>query len=484
MPLGPLAAAAVETRARANRACALAEAAKEPIKRPPPAGGKQVAFRIVRNIVTHALDYDARVLSSGLVLPHARLIENQCWDVMDRIAGQPLTLVQRKQVELPTSLGGLQMPMPTSLVPMARAAGLMESGPGVRAAIGGWGYDVETAFATDGVDEALSDGLLDNLKEQGISVGPCGVPLPLATAGAQTAAALRPPVPHQHLLSQMLRTAAQHSYDQLFEGMGLGDRTRILSAGGPTAGKCLTAAAGLTQAHFSDTTFAQIIRWRLGLQTDSVPQGCRNAKATGEICEASLDDDHAATCEWGPLWTQKHDNLADQLAECVAETGAHVRREAWIAELATPSAEAILDIWAFGAVNVPDSLVDVTIRHPRAERYQPAAAMHAGAAASAAAAEKRDRYPARGGREVTPFAVETWGRLDTAAETFLEDMAAAASRHDALRGRAPSQSGCLKRWRAAIDAVVQRGVALSLHAARYGLPGRPPSRIARRTVAA
>ena len=479
LPLGPWAAAAAETRSRANRACKLAEAAKQLVKRPPPAGGKQVAFRIVRNIVTHALDYDARVLSSGLVLPHARQVESHCWDVIEQVVGQQLTPLQRKQVELPTRLGGLQT-MPTSLAPLARAAGLMESGPEIRAAIGGWGYGVETACAADGVDDAVTDGIMDALREQGISVGPSGVPLAQPLADTQQADALRPPVPHQHLLSQLLRTAAQQSYDGLFEVLGPRGRTRILSAGGPTAGKCLTAVAGLTQAHFTDITFSQVLKWRLGCENHGVAQGCCNTKATGEACEETLDDDHAVTCEWGPLRTQRHDNLADQLAECTAETGAHVRREAWIAELATPSAEAILDIWAFGAADVQDCLVDVTVRHPMAERYQPAASMHAGAAASAAANEKRERYPSRGGRQVTPFAVETWGRLDVAAEALLEDMAAAAARHDALRGRAPSQTGCLKRWRAAIDAVVQRGVAMSLLAARYGLPGRP----ARRSCAA
>ena len=56
LPLGPWSAAAEETRARAAKACKLADAAMELIRRPPPAGGKQVAWRLCRNIITHAMD--------------------------------------------------------------------------------------------------------------------------------------------------------------------------------------------------------------------------------------------------------------------------------------------------------------------------------------------------------------------------------------------------------------------------------------------
>lgn len=50
LPLGPWAAAAGETRKRAAQACILANAARQLVMRPPLAGGKQVAYRIVGNI--------------------------------------------------------------------------------------------------------------------------------------------------------------------------------------------------------------------------------------------------------------------------------------------------------------------------------------------------------------------------------------------------------------------------------------------------
>ena len=141
------------------------------------------------------------------------------------------------------------MPMPCSLVPLARAAGIIESGPSVRGAVAAWGHDVNLAKALDGVDEAVdADGVLEALHGQGISLGPGGIPLPHSTGQAQDREVMRPPVPHQHLLSLMLSTAAQHRYESLFGTSTCRDKTPLMSAGGPSAGKSLTAPAGLRAA--------------------------------------------------------------------------------------------------------------------------------------------------------------------------------------------------------------------------------------------
>ena len=154
------------------------------------------------------------------------------------------------------------------------------------------------------------------------------------------------------------------------------------------------------------------------------------------------------------------------------ETGAHVRREAWVAEFANPDSDAILDIWAFGCIDVRDLLVDVTIRHPRADTYQPAASQRAGAAAKQAEIDKEDRYPAAQGRSVTPFAVETLGRLGEQAEATLQMLAAVATRRAAMRGQAPCTTSFLRKWRICLDAALHRGVALCLQSAHLGLAGR------------
>ncbi len=61
------------------------------------------------------------------------------------------------------------------------------------------------------------------------------------------------------------------------------------------------------------------------------------------------------------------------LADLMHETGACVRRNAYISTFSTREHDAWLDVWGFGTTDVEDALVDVTIRHPAEGRYQPAA---------------------------------------------------------------------------------------------------------------
>ena len=365
--------------------------------------------------------------------------------------------------------------MPTAIVPLARTAGLMEVGPALRQTImAKWGCDSGTALELDEVDDAVSQGVLTQLFEQGISLGPEGAPLPEPTAAPQGASAMRPPTPQRNLLSRMLQFIAKRKFDALVATAGNRSRTRLQSASGPNAGKCLTAPAGVQQAHFRDDHFTTILQWRLGIVTPSSVSRCLNTKADGDICEEVLDPecDHAVCCPCGPLRIQRHNAVTDALADNMLETGAHVRREAWIQEFATDAADAVLDIWAFGCSDIADLLIDVTIRHPMSAAYQPSASHSPGIAAAAGERSKFTRYPAAHGRAVIPFSVETWGRLGTHAEELLQKMVAAATRHNVMRGHAPAPGSILKRWRAALDAILQRGVAMSLLSARYGLPGR------------
>ena len=93
---------------------------------------------------------------------------------------------------------------------------------------------------------------------------------------------------------------------------------------------------------FDDVIFAQVLRWRLGCQSVGAPTTCCNQSLEGEMCgePLGLPCHHEASCPVGPARNQRHNALADELATCIAETGAHVRREAWIMEFTTPAAEA------------------------------------------------------------------------------------------------------------------------------------------------
>ena len=136
--------------------------------------------------------------------------------------------------------------------------------------------------------------------------------------------------------------------------------------------------------------------------------------------------------------------------------------------------EAWLDVWGYGVAELPDLLLDVTVRHPRAGWYRDAAASTPSAAASAGEREKYDRYPASAGRAVWPVAHETWGRLGPEAERLLVALAAAARRQAHRRGRPAGRE--LDRWRQHLDGILQPAVELQLIAAVHGLPGRRPVR--------
>ena len=266
LPLGPWSGAAAETRARAAKACKLADAAMELVRRPPPAGGRQVAWRICRNIITHAMDYDSRVLTSSLVLPHASAVEARAWEVVEAVIGAPLTDEQKIQVQLPTDRSGCQMPMPTAMLLAARAADLIEVGPHIRQVVVEWGFDLEAAREVDGVGEAVADGLLTSLAEQWVTFDMPGraVLTTASDAPATSPEILRPPAPARHTMSAILKVAAEARHKQLFLTDEDRDCRRMHSAGGPNAGKSLVATAGLRAAHFADEEFMEILPWCFG----------------------------------------------------------------------------------------------------------------------------------------------------------------------------------------------------------------------------
>ena len=86
-----------------------------------------------------------------------------------------------------------------------------------------------------------------------------------------------------------------------------------------------------------------------------------------------------------------------------------------------------MDLWINFPGDAERLLVDVTIRHPMAKAYQPAASNEARATAAKADIQKIERYPGAAGWHVTPFAIESWGRLSDSAEALLQTMAAAAA---------------------------------------------------------
>ena len=100
----------------------------------------------------------------------------------------------------------------------------------------------------------------------------------------------------------------------------------------------------------------------------------------------------------------------------------------------------------------------VTVRDPVLARNQPNASSQPGTAAAEAEADKQSRYPPAGGRSVPAFAVETWGRLGQTAEELLTTLAAEATRHARRRGHVVTTGAFMRKWRASLDASLQRGI--------------------------
>ena len=137
--------------------------------------------------------------------------------------------------------------------------------------------------------------------------------------------------------------------------------------------------------HYTDRQWELAIRWRLGIQARGPAQSCLNEKANEEMCGESLDadGDHAVICPCGPLRIARHNGLADLYADIIEEIGGIARREVFVPEFSS-RAEAWLDVWAYGIQEMPDALLDITVRHPGAQSYLPEAARQDGYAASRA----------------------------------------------------------------------------------------------------
>ena len=386
---------------------------------------------------------------------------------------QPNDLAEemRLRLKLPTCYAGLSVNSISHVIPLARAAELVEIGPAVRAEVASWVSSVALdPRKYDGVDQALAEGLSLMLAAHGIS-GIGGGGKPVAADQPQATDPFRSAVPEKHLLSQYLEHISVSAIFFLYPRGDASQKTRLLSASGPTAGTSFVALLSTPRVNYTDMRWSEAVRWRLAVPSPGPASTCQNSRSNGDLCGELLDatGNHAVSCDPGPLRTFRHNDLSDIYAEILEEVGAVVRQEAFVPEFSTAK-EAWLDVWAYGLPELSDLLLDLTVRHPSASRYQPGAARQQCYTAEEAAREKEAKYAAAGGRSVWPIAHGTWGRLGSLAEELLAKCAGIAARRAHRRGRAPGNP--LRRWRAQLDAALHRDVAAQLVAARHGLPGK------------
>ena len=70
-----------------------------------------------------------------------------------------------------------------------------------------------------------------------------------------------------------------------------------------------------------------------------------------------------------------------------------------------------LDVYAYGQLDLVEVSIDVAVKHPCTESLQAKAAVQFGFAADLAENEKLRDYRLPPGKVLTPFGVETFGRL-------------------------------------------------------------------------
>ena len=119
--------------------------------------------------------------------------------------------------------------------------------------------------------EGLSDAdtLLQQMRNQDIALGPCGLPQRVGIVPQHAADALRPLAPASHLHAALNKQASQNMRRHILGSeVSLRDKARIRSCGGPTAVRLFTSRnhASDDVMSFDDDAMAGAVRWRLGMQ--------------------------------------------------------------------------------------------------------------------------------------------------------------------------------------------------------------------------
>ena len=204
-------------------------------------------------------------------------------------------------------------------------------------------------------------------------------------------------------------------------------RAVILSSGGPGAGAWLLPPSQ-PQHILVDEHFAIAVKLRMGLPLPTGGGCCRRRGGDGRVCGAPLDSSgkHAISCMCGGLTVQKHNSLSKNLSGHMERSNNvdNVRREQLIPEAAPHLVAPRMDICATDASGSAIH-VDLTVASPLCSSALRAGSSYKpGVAADVLARHKITKYRLA---KLTPFAIETFGRLSDSASDFVRVLAPADS---------------------------------------------------------
>ena len=281
--------------------------------------------------------------------------------------------------------------------------------------------------------------------------------------GAALADALRQHYPQKLLTSQVQKKL----YAGLLATLNRDGAAETRGCGGPGAAGFLSYPSEPC-CSMEDPLFCTALRQRLFLpraeyaqaQLNSVTQQCHLPKAHGAPCGQQLDERgyHALTEKSGGGVLLRHTRLQKAVGGLVVRwRGTRPLHEQRVPTWDRPSRrrseqgrteQAVLDV-----EYIDDDgrrWIDVTVRHPCAgdENTVRLAARKDGEASRRAEREKHERYP---GPRLTPFAVETPGRLGAEARLWLLTRCGPCQ-----RSSSPRSSCVLTRWSAALCRPRQR----------------------------
>ena len=168
---------------------------------------------------------------------------------------------------------------------------------------------------------------------------------------------------------------------------------------------------------------------------------------TGKQCTERADPDghHAVLCKIGGAPYAAHSSGCHVLHQAMTQGAYQSKREQVIPELATEKCKSPqLDIEGFGLLGQSRLLVDFTIRHPLAARYE-------SSGTQIAEAEKQAHYPPKGGLRVHSATMETYGRHGDDLAQLLELLADSARQRELSQGGKPTR--WLKKWRVQLSHV-------------------------------
>ena len=197
-------------------------------------------------------------------------------------------------------------------------------------------------------------------------------------------------------------------------------------------------------------------------------------------CGAAMDayGDRPQVCCLGAGFKLRHDPIVELLGHALRELGCLSRVECSMLGVfrrkGKTTAPGRLDVYAIGQAGLMEVLIDVAVKHPCTEQLLPQAAGRDGHAACIAEREKRREYVLPGGKTLTPFGVETFGRLGAAAEELLSKMQAVAANRSRLRGGHANR--IVERLRERLDAHLHRHAVQMCTFAEHGLNGTAPYR--------